>query len=331
MKRLGVAFLSYLGILWALWKLYSDVQEWSEKLANLLEITSTNWRFVLSVGLFLITLAVIFGVFKWGYKLFGKKTVSISMAQKKQEDEFNPNEIKNKIENKINIGLKEMQVVVLPEKVQHTIYMREGLNFEWDFMYIGSLFKWAYELLYGKTYEANIAGSIEGRIDLTRVEVKVDPPKKAAELEEIKVNVSIPAGYFMANFGFMGGYEEIQNTAGVATDHYKVSEIQAAFAEQYPRIVREFIESKNMIALTKETTKSNIERFIKGFMAALDFKDLPPFKKYEVEAAFIPDKDKWEIFEGVTGEKLGEIIDTSGQQNETSSEEQENVKQSAKS
>ena len=215
-----------------------------------------------------------------------------------------------------------MQVVVLPEKVQHTIYMREGLNFEWDFMYIGSLLNWAYELVFGKTYEAKIAGSIEGRIDLTGVDVKVEPPKKVAELEEIKVIVSIPAGYFIVNFGFMGGYEEIQNKAGCATEKYSIPEIQAAFDKQYPRIVREFIESKNMIALTKETAKRNIEGFIKGFMTALGFEDLPPFKKYEVEVVFISDKDKWEICEGVTGEKLGEIIDPSSQQNETSSEEQ---------
>lgn len=315
--------MDYVGIALSIALFVSKGKEWADKIADFFGITSTNGHIAIYFVLGLAALGVVIAFFM---KAFRKKAEPIPMAkitETKQENELNPTDIMNKI----TMGLKKMQVVVLPEEVQYTMQMSDKLNFEWDFIGIGSLLswmgitslvRWLYDLLLGKIYEAKITGTIEGRIDLTGVKAEVTqakPPALGKVLEEIIVNVPIPAGYFVANFALMN-INEIRNKAGLATDRYTIPQIQAAFAKGYPRMVREFIENKNMIANTKETIKKSIEGFVNGFMAALDFKDNPPFRKYEVKVTFT--FDKWNIFEGPKGEKkIGEIT-------EQSSEEQAN-------
>ena len=233
-----------------------------------------------------------------------KKSEPIPMAKKsevesKPENELNPDEIK--------IALKELHELVLPKaEVPHIISMNDELTFNWD---IFGLLKKAGDAFYKKVYEARLTGSIEGRIDLTGVEVEVERSKIPLAdkiLEKIIVNVSIPAGYFTADFGFMN-IEEIRNDAGWLTEKYTIPHIQEAFNEKYPGIVRDCIKREKMIARTKDMAQRDIETFIKGLMNGLGFKGIPKLKEYDVKVTF--SSDKWKIFKGVERELIGEITE----------------------
>ena len=232
--------MEHVGTAFAIAGLAARIKGWSDSLADLFGVTSTEGRFALAFGLGAIVALGLFTIFRWGWKHFMKKSEPIPMAKKsevesKPENELNPDEIK--------IALKELHELVLPKaEVPHIISMNDELTFNWD---IFGLLKKAGDAFYKKVYEARLTGSIEGRIDLTGVEVEVERSKIPLAdkiLEKIIVNVSIPAGYFTADFGFMN-IEEIRNDAGWLTEKYTIPHIQEAFNEKYPGIVRDCIKN----------------------------------------------------------------------------------------
>ena len=216
--------MDYVGIVLSIALFVGKGKEWADKIADFFGITSTNGHIAIYVVLAVIALLIVIAFFM---KAFRKKSEPIPIAhveETKHEDELNLDDITNKI----RIGLKKMQLIVLPEEVQYTMQMSDKLKFS-SFMGIGSFLSWVYDLVLGKTYEARITGSIEGRIDLTGVKadvVKAKPPvlKLGEVLEEIIVNVPIPAGYFIANFGLMN-INEIKNEAGWVKDKYSIPQI----------------------------------------------------------------------------------------------------------
>ena len=325
--------MEYAHIAWWITDSALKIKGWSDKLADVLGITSTNWRIALAVGLGLIVLLAIGLILKWGgkwlWKWFGKKSELFTIAhkdeakQEEQEDELNPDDIRVKVSER-------HEVVLLDAEVPHTITMHEGHH-------EGPSFDWSFGMktyLYGREYKARLKGSIEGRIDLTRVRVEVEKlkvqiPVLQKQIHKINVNVSIPAGFFTANFDLMD-INEIKNEAGLLANKYTISDIQKAFEKQYKRIVREYIENEKMLSRAKDIAVEDIKGFIESLMKELGFKDIPGIREYKVNVRFA--SGKWYIFRGARKQKpIDAIIDTSGQENETSSEEQVNLNQSAKS
>ena len=298
--------MEHVSTAFAIARLAARIKEWSDSLADILGITSTEGRVALAFGLGVVTALGLFVIFRWGWKHFMKKSEPIPMAKKsepkieaKPENELKPDEIK--------IALTELhELVLLKAEVPHIISMNDELTFDWD---IWGLLKKAGDAFYKKVYEARLTGSIEGRIDLTNVEVSVYRAALADKiLEKIIINVSVPAGYFTADFDFMN-IEEIRNDAGWLTEKYTIPHIQAAFDEEYPGIVRDCIKQEKMIAKTKDMAQRDIENFIRGLMKGLGFKDIPKLKEYDVKVTFMPDFDKWKIFRGAKRELTGEITE----------------------
>ena len=225
--------------------------------------------------------------------------------QEEQEDELNPDDIRVKVSER-------HEVVLLDAEVPHTITMHEGHH-------EGPSFDWSFGMktyLYGREYKARLKGSIETRIDLTRARVEVEKlkvqiPVLQKEIHKINVNVS-------------------KNEAGLLANKYTIPDIQKAFEKQYKRIVREYIENEKMLSRAQDIAVEDIKGFIESLMKELGFKDVPGIREYKVNVMFA--SGKWYIFRGARKQKpIDAIIDTSGQGNETSSEEQVKVNQSAKS
>ena len=282
--------MEYIGILGEMAGLAKSMKSFADYAADWLGITSKGGRIALTIGLFIVAMGFLFVMFNWGIKLlrrlFGKKGKPITNPEAAPEEQFPLDDINTKLQER-------HEIVILHKEISHTLHMSERndtLHFEW-----------LSRQLVGREYEAHLVGTIEGRINYARAEVKADPTK-INMFEEIIVNVYLPAGYFIVNFD-LGDIEQVVNTAGLFAKKYELPDIQRAFDEQYRSIVRECIENENMIAQTKDNARRDVEGFIGNLMEELGFKNVPGFKKYEVKVTFTG--KKWHVSRGA--KKLKQI------------------------
>ena len=172
--------------------------------------------------------------------------------------------------------------------VLHDIHLKKGEN--------TLIFEWLSTIFTRQSYDANLKGSLEGRVRMSGAEVKYARKKvdvKGVKSDKIFVTVLIPAGYFKVNFDLSD--VDDKSYAGLLTRGYTPEEIRKHFDEQCPNKIREFIENNDLIGKTKEVA----EKYIKSIMLneIMHLVEPAEFVKYDIEVVF--QSQEWEILRGI--------------------------------